>query len=372
MTGEIPAISLYLFGYTKLLNEPLFTNFINKQIMPRLFVLLFVLVLPVSVLANTLEQIQKQLQLQQYDRAATTGLALLRQKPDDLQTLFFTALAFQKNNQPEQARRYYEQIISSHPELPEPRNNLAMVYLRLGEHDRAIDMLIESLNTHPAYATAWQNLSNLYKGLASEAYRKALSEEHNTSSVLDSIQLIALQSLDTAPSATAQIQLAQAPSTQKIEAFKQAAPATAQVAEKPVVTDQPAVDSEPAAKPDKQPSTQPNFKQRLTKTLQDWVRAWDSKAFDDYVNAYTSNYQGNQDSHQQWVEHRRSRVLRADPISVKISNIEIRSYNTSRAIVDFTQAYKSPTYQDRVVKRVDLINIDGNWKITRERTLKVL
>lgn len=336
--------------------------------MPRLFILLFVFALPASVSANSLEQLQKQLQLQQYDRAATTGLALLRQSPDDLQTRFLTALAFQKNNQPEQARRYYEQIIQQYPQLPEPRNNLAMVYVKLGEHDRAIDLLIESLNTHPAYATAWQNLSNLYKGLASEAYRKALSEEHNTSNVLDSIQLVALDKVNPIPLST--------PSAEKTQLAAVSVPAAAEqparTNEKP---DQPATLSQPevpAISPVTTAKAEPDLEQRLRQILQDWAQAWDNKAFDAYVNAYADDYQGNQASHAQWVEHRRSRILRSDPITVKISNIQIRSYDASRAIIDFTQAYKSPTYQDRVVKRVNLRKMNNAWKITSERTLKVL
>jgi len=139
--------------------------------MLRVLLLLLIAVLPASAYSNSFQQLQSELEKQKYASAATTGLSLLRKNPDNARAKFLTAVALQNNNQPSLAKKHYQQLIQSNPELPEPRNNLAMIYLQQGKHDQAVDLLISSLKTHPAYATAWSNLSNLYKGLASEAYR---------------------------------------------------------------------------------------------------------------------------------------------------------------------------------------------------------
>lgn len=322
--------------------------------MPRLFLLLFVTALPFSSDGNTLQQLETELKQQKYSHATSTGQALLSQQPENARIQFLTALAFQYNNQPKRAQHYYQKIIRSHPELPEPRNNLAMIYLQQGKHDQAVDLLITSLETHPAYATAWQNLSNLYQGLASEAYRKALSEENNASSVLHNIKLTALTSLHLIPvqsktpgvKTMPQIQLAKAPATPEQEnSSKNTNPQT---------------------------DTAKQLDQILTHIIQNWAAAWGNKQFGTYINAYTANYKGNNSSHNAWVDYRRSRIKRPGKISVKISNIHIKSRNATRAIIDFHQTYKSATYQDKIAKRIYLTKINNNWKISREKILAIL
>ena len=41
----------------------------------------------------------------------------------------------------------YQDLIEDNPDLPEPRNNLAMIYLAQGDYDRASQLLVEALNT---------------------------------------------------------------------------------------------------------------------------------------------------------------------------------------------------------------------------------
>ena len=123
--------------------------------MSRLLLILIFTFLSSPVLSNSIQQLESELNQHDYNRAAQTGLAILRQQPENIQAQFLTAVAFQNNKQPDIAQRYYQQIIRSHPELPEPRNNLAMIYMDQEQYDLAIDQLIASLKTNPAYATAW-------------------------------------------------------------------------------------------------------------------------------------------------------------------------------------------------------------------------
>jgi hypothetical protein len=72
------------------------------------------------------------------------------------------------------------------------------------------------------------------------------------------------------------------------------------------------------------------------------------------------------------VEHRRSRILRPGEINVVVSDFKVKLRSDTRASVDFVQAYSSPGYRDRVVKRLDLERAGAHWKIVSERTLSVL
>jgi tetratricopeptide (TPR) repeat protein len=60
------------------------------------------------------------------------------------------------------------------PEMAEPYNNLAVIYAAQGEYERARYALEQALRANPAYATAYENLGDVYLALAIEAYQKAL------------------------------------------------------------------------------------------------------------------------------------------------------------------------------------------------------
>lgn len=374
-----------------------------------------------DALGDSIQQLRDELQQQNYARAAITGLGLLRRQPDDLETLFLTARALHENGQQEAAIRQYQHMLEIDPSLPEPLNNLAAIYQQQGDHDKAIELLTASINTHPAYATAWQNLGKLYRGLASDAYRRALSEQDDVRPSVDRLQLTALtrlhdmpdpisdvaQEISPAPGAASPTVVAepevvvQAPppeTTQPEPVRSTSLPAqtvaqeSAQAPVAPVPESKPEPEPEPVAvattpehhQPEPQPtppvvSAEPSAPaqdlpgdEQLQQAVEKWATAWDRKDFDSYVDAYTSDYKGRKGSHAAWVKFRRGRILRPGDIRVKLSNIRVHSRAATRAVVDFHQAYSSPNYSDKVAKRVVLILENGAWKIARESTLAVL
>ena len=327
--------------------------------MLRFNLLLLISLLPGLASANSLQQLEKELASNKYASAATTGLSMLRESPDDTQVKFLTAVALQKNNQPLLAKKYYQQIIKTHPKLPEPRNNLAMIYLQQGQHDQAVDLLITSLKTHPAYATAWLNLSNVYRGLASEAYRRALSEEKDPSSVVHKIQLTALTSLHSLPKTTPALQ----PENKPVQLAKIQEPEPKKV--KPVKQITAMVDDNP-------PMAKMTSESALIKLVQDWANAWSNKDFKSYLNSYTMDFKGRKANHEQWRQYRKSRINRPGKINIQLSNIRVKSQTQNQVIIDFHQAYSSPNYSDKVVKRLYLSKSGNQWKISRENTLAVL
>jgi Tfp pilus assembly protein PilF len=64
-------------------------------------------------------------------------------------------------------------ILADFPELPEPRNNLAVLYAQKGEYAQARDELERAVATAPDYAVAHENLGDVYARLAAVEYEKA-------------------------------------------------------------------------------------------------------------------------------------------------------------------------------------------------------
>ena len=234
--------------------------------------------------------------------------------------------------QTDQAINLYQGLIEDNPLLPEPRNNLAMIYLAQGDYDRASQLLVEALNTHSSYAIAYDNLSQVYKGIASEAYRRAVSESSEPSRYTHKIELTAITELETAP--------AQLPETESA-----AAPTLVNFA---------------------------NQETLLIESVKSWAQAWSDKNFDAYTGFYTTQYRAKFESHLQWLEQRRNRITRPGSISVEVSDFQIKWRSENRAIINFNQAFDSPRYSDRVIKRLGFSLIGSQWKITEEQVLSVL
>ena len=304
----------------------------------RLLVFLCLLLPGTALSTDSTRQLQLLVEQQEYLKAARAGDEILQQQPDNLHARFLTAYGYQMSGNTEKAITLYEELIRDHPTLPEPRNNLAMIYLEQGDYDRASQMLVSAINTRISYAIAYANLSQVYKGIASEAYRRAVSQSTEPAEYKHDIELTAITWLDAEDDSGAS---------------GIAGLATAQA------SPQAAIDSV---------STENLL---IAKVLQ-WAQAWSEKDFDGYRASYADGYSAKFDSHRQWVDYRRKRILRPGDIKVEVSDFKVRKRGDDRASVDFTQAFSSPNYKDRVVKRLDFERYDSQWKIASERVLSVL
>ena len=79
-----------------------------------------------------------------------------------------------EQNKTDDAIKVFTELTEDYPELPEPYNNLAVLYATQGEYDKARKALEMAIRTHPSYAIAHENLGDIYATLASQAYDKAL------------------------------------------------------------------------------------------------------------------------------------------------------------------------------------------------------
>jgi Tfp pilus assembly protein PilF len=303
-------------------------DFTTKIPMLRPVLLIVSLIATTQLMAASLQDLQFLIDQKLYGPASKSGNALLASGNDDPRVYFLTALAYQKSTQNALAESIYRKMILKFPELPEPRNNLAMLLVKRGLYDEASQLLVDALNTHSSYATSYQNLGKIYTGIASEAYRRALSENIEPENYQISIELTALEQLT--------VQSSELSDT--------------------LVTE---IESD-----DQQTS--------LTQMVKRWAKAWSNKDVTRYSQFYSDDYSPGFSSHHTWVEHRKERINRPGLLKVDISKIRIRAMTENRAIIDFIQAYDSATYSDKVNKRLRFSRIDSEWKIIEEKVLSVL
>ena len=99
--------------------------------------------------------------------------AILSRQPADAQMRFMKGVML-SSTRPAEAIAIFTRLTQDHPKLPEPYNNLAVLYAAAGQYEKARAALDKAMRTSPAYATAFENLGDVHARLASQAYDKAL------------------------------------------------------------------------------------------------------------------------------------------------------------------------------------------------------
>jgi colicin import membrane protein len=175
--------------------------------------------------------------------------AVLSRQPADVQMRFMKGVMLSEMR-PAEAIAIFTRLTQDYPKLPEPYNNLAVLYAAAGQYDKAKIALDKAIRTSPAYATAFDNLGDVHARLASQAYDKALQIDPVAGAPVPVARLALVRSLGV-PAGQANpvaVTVAVAP----LPAPKPAAPAPVVLAEiKPAAPDdQPKTKSIPAPTPE--------------------------------------------------------------------------------------------------------------------------
>ncbi len=114
----------------------------------------------------------------------------LAAKPRDPQMRFLKGVIQTEQRKPSDAIATFTKLTEDFPELPEPYNNLAVLYAEQSQFDKARAALEMAIRTNPRYATAHENLGDVYVSLASQAYSKALQLDSANVGVQPKLNLI--------------------------------------------------------------------------------------------------------------------------------------------------------------------------------------
>jgi Flp pilus assembly protein TadD len=126
-----------------------------------------------SEIPTELQQIQQLLAAGKRQDALARADAVLAKNPRDSQMRFVRGVILTELKRPAEAREVFRRLTEDFPELPEPYNNLAVLYASEGQLDSARAALEMALAAAPNYATALENLGDVYLQMATDAYQRA-------------------------------------------------------------------------------------------------------------------------------------------------------------------------------------------------------
>lgn len=255
--------------------------------------------------------------------------------------LFSQAVNYSTLGQWEKAEPIYRDLLTRYKDWPEPRNNLAVLLLNTNRVDEARLMLEQAVISLPSFRISQNNRTQLYNYLASKAYDKALGVEESRS--LPQMQLIE------------DIHLPVQVIEKTVEVIVEKP-----VEVKPVIT---AVET----------NDYQQLNGQISEQLSNWVRAWSEGDVDNYLQAYHSGFQpeDNTKSFEEWKNIRRARLRFSKNVDVSFDGLKVFLDGAgNRALVEFKQNYHSSSYQDRVLKQLFMQKDQEKWLILSERVIK--
>jgi len=336
------------------------------------------------------EEVDKLMQAGKLDEAMTKADAFLKDKPRDPQMRFLKGVIQLDTGKRAEAIAAFTQLTQDAPELPEPFNNLAVIYASQNQFDKARAALESAIRTNPSYATAQENLGDVYARLASQAYSKALQLDQNNTAVQPKLAVIRTLFTPTpalaggkpgtlvasaapmpapAPApAPAPVAKAVAPAPAPVPAPAPAAPPPAKVAAAPapVAAAPKAPEPAPAPAPSPAPAASPAANAEVESAVRAWASAWASQDMDRYLAAYGSDFTpGGGQSRKSWEQDRRARIVGKSSISVNIENLVIK-VDGDNATAKFRQIYRADNLNVSSRKTLDMQRSGNQWHIRKE------
>ena len=322
----------------------------------RFLAVLSLILASASVFATEVQDINQQFRQGDLSGALQRANAYLAKNPKDAQARFLKGLILAEQNKSAEAIQIFTGLTEDFPELPEPYNNLAVLYAAQNKFDEAKNALEMAIRSHPNYSTAHENLGDIYAKLASLSYDKALQLDQNNPSARAKLAL--LKDIVSPPSRPPQARIPAAPVAPPVADTKPVALPT------PVAT--PAAPPAPvAAAPVVPEQTLAGAEAAVTA----WARAWATQDADAHLAFYAGDFATPASlPRAEWEAQRRERIMLPERISVAISDLKSREVNPSRVNVSFKQTYQSDRLKVTSNKVMELVWRIGKWLIVEENT----
>ncbi len=315
--------------------------------------------------ADEYADVNRMLKAGQFTEAIGKADQYLASKPRDPQMRFLKGVVQSESGKSTDAIGTFTKLTEDYPELPEPYNNLAVLYANQSQFDKARAALEMAIRTNPSYATAHENLGDVYAKLASQAYSKALQLDGSNTAVQPKLALIR-ELFAPAGKAGKGTVVATAP----VATVPAATPPAAAASAKPVATPAPvATASKPvAATPATPAAASANADKDVEAAVQAWATAWSAKDVAGYFAAYGSEFETpGKVARKSWEEERRKRIVGKSHISVKLSKLSI-AVSGNKATAKFRQDYNADALSVASSKVLDLVKVGERWVIVKEST----
>ena len=280
---------------------------------------------------SNLEQIKILLKNGNYSRAEILVNKSIEDNLNNPELLFYKGIIETNIGKNNQAIDTFRNLTEKFPELPEPFNNLAVLYAEKGQFILAKEILEQAIKTNPSYLTAHINLGDIFTKMASEAYNNALEIDESNNIAITKLSMIT-QLFNYNPNIK----------NTKIDSIK--------------VTNK---------VKDKKP-TKKEISEDILNVLDNWRVAWENKNMDEYLSAYASNFQyPNNMTQASWEKYRTNRITSKKVIEISLSNTKIK-FKKKEVLVTFVQNYKSGNLNQVSNKTLVFIEEEGDWLIFKE------
>jgi len=319
--------------------------------------------------------------------------------PRDPQMRFLKGVIQTEAGKQPDAIATFTALTQEYPELPEPYNNLAVLYANQKQYDKARTALEMAIRTNPSYATAHENMGDVYAKLASQAYARALQLDAGNTNVPPKLALIrelfspvpatarggktnvAAATPAPAPAPAAPPKPAPAPPAPAPAPVAAPVPAPAPApAPAPVSAPVPAPVPTPAAAPAPVPAPTPapapapaaaassETQDAVESAVKSWAAAWAARDMKEYLAAYGKDFKpAGKQTHAAWEAERRARIMGKSRIKVGVSDLEVK-VDGAKATARFRQDYSADSLNVTSRKTLEMVKSGGTWVIVREST----
>ena len=253
---------------------------------------------------------------------------LLESDSNSHNLLFLRAVTLTKLEQKDLAIKTYISLIEKFPKLPEPYNNLAVLYAEQNRLLEAKQILEKALKTNNSYSIAHINLGDVYTRMASDAYRKAFE-------------------LDESPVANNKLQLIN-------ELFSYS----------PNMQRNDLVDTAPKS----EIKSKEQKLADLALFVERWKTSWEDKDLETYFSSYSKYFKVKGDiNYKDWKRTRTEKIINKKEINIQLTKIKYK-FKEGLWFINMSQAYNSGNYSDKENKTLVIINESGDYKIIEENT----
>lgn len=337
-----------------------------------------------AVTADENEEVVKLYRQGNLAKALEQADAYLAAKPRDAQMRFNKGLILTEQKKVPDAIKIFSSLSEDYPDLPEPYNNLAVLYASQGQYEKAREALEAAIRTHPSYSTAHENLGDIYAKMASQAYGKALQLDKENAAAQTKLAMIKdlftgkprIQTAAAVPASPAPgVPVPPAEKGGKGEKGQvKSEPKTAGKGEKSLAEKSLPEKSEKIAiaeKPEQGKAPVSDDSEEVIKTLTAWAKAWSDKDVNAYLAFYASDFRPpGGATRAAWEKARRERISKPKSIHVAVANPKVSFTDASHAKASFRQSYHSDSIRNHTGKTVELVKSGEKWLIQQEHVAR--
>jgi tetratricopeptide (TPR) repeat protein len=309
----------------------------------------------------------------------------LEKDPEDKQSLFLKARAYENLGDVDTASKTYRSLIKRFPEQPESYLNLANIYSKKGNFKAAREVLEQGFSSNKVYSELYQNLKSLNRHLASQAYQRAMNKkpanEAPKFAVARNLSLpqtevrevikevkVPFEVIKEVEVIREVIKEVRVP-VEVIKEIRVPVNTTVQSSSASAVTSSTSSTANVSSiSSSVEPANNPQGKTaNVIENVRSWAGAWSDRNVSQYVSFYAPNYSTNRKNRSQWIADRKIKIGNKKFIEVKVSDFSQNLTSNGLVRVRFVQSYRSNTVFDTVRKELTFKKFPSGWKIVGER-----